>query len=339
MSTKIPLEDATIPLIDLRSWTEPTSATPSERADVARQIDWACRKVGFFVIKNHGINQTIIDRAWEASRDFFDLPLDTKLASKTNDEATYPYGYENSEQLVVGKRKDTVKDNEINQEPDPKETFSVGPSNPEAGMPIRRFPQSPKALQHSLEAYYEAMEQLSSTLLRIFAVALDLPPDYFDSFLTKHLSALRCLNYPAFDSVPANETTGSVMIRASEHTDYGALTILKSGGPGLQVKKDLESASHWIDAPVMNDAFIINIGDMMQRWTNDEWVSTLHRVVVLDKERRQSMAYFCNVNGDTIVSPLATTCRNHPPKYEPISAKEHLMAKHLASMGYGKEKG
>mmetsp|Transcript_23456 Transcript_23456/g.50839 ORF Transcript_23456/g.50839 Transcript_23456/m.50839 type:complete len:138 (+) Transcript_23456:689-1102(+) len=127
-------------------------------------------------------------------------------------------------------------------------------------------------------------------------------------------------------------------LRASAHTDYGALTILKSGGPGLQVKKDIES-DDWVDVPYLQDTFIINLGDMMRQWTNDRWLSTLHRVVVTkeDAERRQSIAYFCNVNGDCMVDPRdlltgkdseATT-----PKYQPISAKEHLMAKHLASMG------
>ena len=213
-------------------------------------------------------------------------------------------------------------------------------------MPTRRFPATPDNFAPVMTAYYHAMEQLARTLMRVFAVALELPSaDYFEYFLEQHWSALRTLHYPAMQS-DATEKEDVLHIRAGEHTDYGALTILRTDGPGLQVQTKSSQAGgecQWMDVPVLADSnvLIINIGDMMQRWTNDEWVSTLHRVVAIPDEassdyfsRRQSMAYFCNIHGHALVSPLSSCCRNHPAKYGPILAKDHLMAKHLASMGY-----
>jgi isopenicillin N synthase-like dioxygenase len=339
-----------IPLIDIRPWTEPDDYTDADRLTVAQQVDHACRLVGFFAIQHHGVKLDIISQAWSASQEFFDLPLETKLASKTDDERTYPYGYENIECLVVGKTKvDHSVDDETSvsptkHRPDTKETFSLGP--PEgSGMPDRRFPAHPACFEPAMIAYYQAMEQLSLTLMRVFAVALELPsPEYFDSYLNKHWSALRALNYPAMQDNGENaETTLVDRIRAGEHTDYGALTILRTDGPGLQVQTMSDAGvPQWTNVPVLKDenVFIINLGDMMQRWTNDEWVSTLHRVVVVKDDdgkaysRRQSMAYFCNVHGHALVSPLSTCRRDKLAKYEPILAKDHLMAKHLASMGY-----
>jgi len=160
-----------------------------------------------------------------------------------------------------------------------------------------------------------------------------------------HQCALRMLNYPELEY----ETDAStVQIRAGAHTDYGAFTILKSGGPGLQLQ--LSKDKEWIDVPHLEDSFIINLGDLMQRWTNDKWTSTLHRVVATDNNadndragdggqklfksaRRQSIAFFVNMNGNAIVMPLKTCVdETHPSKYIPIKASEHLIQRHNQSM-------
>jgi len=171
---------------------------------------------------------------------------------------------------------------------------------------------------------------------------------YFDPH---HQCALRTLNYPS--SGDDNDTTVQPgQIRAGAHTDYGAITILKTGGPGLQVRKDDSNRSgdkgegeEWIDAPDLDDAFIVNVGDMMRRWTNDRWASTLHRVVVPEAfpadpatgegaQRRQSVAFFVNARGDAQVKPLPTcVSETQPAKYETVTAGEYLLRKHLASMG------
>jgi len=156
-----------------------------------------------------------------------------------------------------------------------------------------------------------------------------------------HLSALRLIHY--YPLPKREDEKSKLIIRAGAHTDYGALTILNAAQPGLQVLRydsGNRSRAEWYSVPVVPGALVINLGDLMQRWTNDEWVSTLHRVVMStsdsgagsEAQRRYSMAFFVNVNGDTMIEAL-TTDKNDERKYPPISARDHLMAKHLASMG------
>mgnify|MGYP003385443684 CR=1 FL=1 len=120
-------------------------------------------------------------------------------------------------------------------------------------------------------------------------------------------------------------------MRASAHTDYGTITILRSGGPGLQVCKD-KDPPQWVPVPHLEgqDVFIINLGDLMRRWTNEHYCSTLHRVLP-SPGRRQSMAFFHNLNRDALVCNLR---KDEEDKYEPIRAGDFLMQKHLASLNY-----
>jgi len=172
------------------------------------------------------------------------------------------------------------------------------------------------------------MEKLSARLLQCFALASELDENWFNDKIDRHRSALRTLNYPEQTSTPLPG-----QIRAGEHTDYGSLTILLQDKiSGLQVKnKD----GTWIDAQNVPNSFIINLGDLMQRWTNDRWVSTPHRVINSSPQRRQSIAFFHNINADQMVECIPT-CRdkNGQAKYPPITAWEHLIEKHKASTGY-----
>jgi len=155
----------------------------------------------------------------------------------------------------------------------------------------------------------QAMEGLADDLLQAFALALNQEANWFKNKTDKHRCALRALNYPDLDTAPA-----AGQLRASPHTDYGTLTILMPDDApgGLQVKgKD----GAWLPVPFMPGHFVINIGDLMQRWTNDQWVSTIHRVVpptqaevdARDSCRRQSVAFFHNVNADVLVEAISST--------------------------------
>jgi isopenicillin N synthase-like dioxygenase len=272
-------EKRSIPLIDLSPWTAPEKSSQSDRDAVVGQVATACREIGFFAVMNHGVDASVMDAAWAASQQFFDLATAVKLESKTVDTAAYPYGYECNERLSAGKSSDKKgadddDDGDVDTDSAPldlKETFAIGPSNPAAGMPPRQIPAQPAVLATALNDYYAAMEDLALQLLDIFAIALELPKDYFRVRCDKHLSALRILNYFAMDKAPS--PTEEPLIRAGAHTDYGALTILRSGGPGLQVKKDVigigdEETQDFADVPHLDNSYIINLGDMMQRWTN-----------------------------------------------------------------------
>jgi isopenicillin N synthase-like dioxygenase len=118
------------------------------------------------------------------------------------------------------------------------------------------------------------MEDLAARIMRVFAVALKLPADFFNPFISAPVSALRALNYPTL-STP----TKPGQIRAGAHTDYGSLTILlpQADSRGLEI---LSPNGSWVEVPPHENSFVINIGDLMARWTNDRWVSTVHRVVM-----------------------------------------------------------
>jgi len=325
-----------VPVIDISGLH---SGDAGERTALARKIGQACEDIGFFIVVNHGIPKAVIDAAWNKTLGFFDRPLDEKLKLATDDEAKYPYGYSalGGETLSRGK---TAENGGARQEEalaggDMKEMFQIGPKDGKAGMPPRRLPDEPEGFSDAWEAYYEHTNALAGKLLGAFALALDLPEDWFQSKADRHVSALRANNYPNQKGLAV--PTGS--IRCSAHTDYGTLTILKSGGPGLQVSKDRDQPT-WHDVPFVEDGFVINLGDLMRRWTNDRWSSTLHRVInppthqVESWGRRLALAFFHNLNKDALVETIPSCIsKEQPALYDPIVAGEFLMLKHLASNG------
>jgi len=193
------------------------------------------------------------------------------------------------------------------------------------------WPERPEGLRAVYERYYRVMDALAIDLMRLFALALGLPEKYFDSSVDRSISRLRVRNYPA-----PLETPVPGQLRAGAHSDYGSLTILKTEDRpgGLQVQgKD----GDWLDVPHRPCCFVVNIGDMLARWTNDRWVSTLHRVVNppaerIAESRRQSVVFFQNPNYDARVSCLPScTDAAHPPKYPPTASGGHLREKFVAT--------
>jgi isopenicillin N synthase-like dioxygenase len=266
------ISKGSVPLIDLNPFIDGT-----DEDSVVKQVASACQHVGFFGICRHGVSSHIMENLCTASRSFFDLPKIEKEAATSTNANEYPYGYEAMENLALTKEKDTIMtQDEISDNTVPsvdiKETFSLGPKNPASGMPTRKIPSNPPSLEPALSAYYSAMEGLAHTLAQIMALALDQPRNYFLEKMDHHQCALRLLNYPSVQEEPG-------FLRAGAHTDYGAFTLLKSGGPGLQVY--LQQDSHdsdsnplftWTDIPESwhdkNSILVVNLGDMMQRWTN-----------------------------------------------------------------------
>ena len=326
-----------VPIIDI---SDIFSDDKDKRLTKAKEIGRACEEIGFFVIQNHGISDEIIDTMWSETAAFFDLPLDEKVPYISSNQEEYPFGYikYKGEILSAGKQAEKGDDKPV-AAPDLKEMFSLGPGDPEAGFPARQFPSNPAGFASAWTTYYDTLGALAQALLRSFALALDLPSeDYFEQYVQHHASALRALNYPHLEGA---ERPVPGQLRASAHTDYGAMTILRTDAPGLQVSKDKEDPD-WVDVPFVKGAFIINLGDLMKRWTNDHWLSTLHRVVNPPENasrieewqetrkgstRRQSAAFFYNTDRTAMISNLTSA----EAKYEPIVAGDFLMQKHLAA--------
>ena len=188
------------------------------------------------------------------------------------------------------------------------------------------WPERPAELRGLYEDYFRTMGALAEELMAIFALALDLPEGFFADKVDRHISRLRVRNYPA-PAVPPQPG----QLRAGAHADYGSLTILRTEDKpgGLQV---LNRAGEWVDVPIAPDSFIINIGELMARWTNERWKATLHRVVnppaaQASASRRLSLVFFHNPNYDAPVAALpGTVPAGEAPKYPATTSGEHLRA-------------
>jgi isopenicillin N synthase-like dioxygenase len=321
-----------IPSIDLRAFL---NGSEQEQQGISAQVDEICKSIGFLIIENHGLATDISDNAWSTTRAFFDLPLADKLKWKPADPDC-PRGYFPiaAEALAKSLGVDTP--------PDFKESFGIGPSRaPAHEMAAGKFefhfgenlwPALPEELRTDLTTYFDAMEILGSQVLRLFAAALELPLDFFERFHTHPMCALRCINYPRPDEPLLPRQKG-----AGEHSDYGSITLLKSDPnvAGLEIRLP---SGRWAKAPLVEDAIIVNIGDLMARWTNDRWVSTLHRVVQPDATesrscRRQSMAFFHNTNFDAEIECIPTCLQpGEEPKYKPVQAGEYLVKRFTSAV-------
>ena len=314
------------PVVDLSSFA---GASSGAKQVLARRVDEVCRQTGFLATVGHGVSDEVIAGAWNATRHFFDLPMRKKLEVKMPYEG-YPYGYSplQAEALAKSRGDETP--------PDLKESFSIGPLDrpPAAADPDADFrfapnlwPKEPVEFREAWCGYYRAMGRLAATLMRIFAVALELPEGFFDGLIDDPISAMRALNYPHQSTPPKPG-----QLRAGAHTDYGSLTILLSepAAGGLEIQTP---GGEWLAVPILPGAFIINIGDLMARWTNDRWVSTLHRVVNPSPKqggstRRQSIAFFQQPNWDAEISCIPTCLTSgEKAKYPPVRSGAHLMEK------------
>lgn len=321
-----------VPVIDISSYR---SGDAVARRRLAEEVDRTCREIGFMVIAGHGVDAGLIDAVQEVSRAFFDLPLEEKMRIvRPAPDVTRGYMPMKAEVLVRSRGGDAPGD--LN------ESLMIGPVDtdgsayytaPEAGrhFATNLWPERPAGLREIYERYYRVMDALGIDLMRLFALALGLPEHHFDSSVDRSISRLRVRNYPA-----PLEPLEPGQLRASAHSDYGSITILKSEDRpgGLQVQgKD----GDWLDVPHRPGCFVVNIGDMLARWTNDRWVSTLHRVVnppsdrVADS-RRQSIVFFQNPNYDAVVACLpGCTDASHPAKYPPTTSGGHLREKFVAT--------
>lgn len=314
-----------LPIIDIAPLYH---SDPAGWPQVARQIDQACRQWGFFYIKGHPISAARIAELKAAAVDFFARPDAEKLRIDiTQTRHHRGYGAIASEQLDPG------------QPCDLKETFDMGlhlsAEHPEvlAGKPLRgpnRHPDIP-GWQALLEQHYLDMHELAKTLLRAMALALGIERDFFDQRFEQPISVLRLIHYPPRQTASSSEQQG-----AGAHTDYGCVTLLyQDDAGGLQVQN---RQGQWIDAPPIDGTFVVNIGDMLARWSNDLYKSTPHRVISPLGVDRYSMPFFAEPHPDTEISCLPG-CQNpeHPAKYAPISCSDYMLSRFAETYAYRRE--
>lgn len=288
----------TLPLIDL-------AAEPPEA--LARRIDAALREQGFFAVTGHGVPDTVVAAAFDASRRFFALPQATKerwhIDGWPLKRGFDPIGWQALDPA---------------NPPDVKESFYLGVEaiGPNQWPDEERVP----GFRAALDAYSAAMETLARRLMGLFERALGVAPGGFDDFMRHPTCTTRLLHYP-----PQPATAAPGQIGCGAHTDWGALTLLaQDDAGGLQVQR---ADGAWIDVPPRAGAFVVNVGDMTERWTNDRWRSTMHRVINRVSGRdRWSIAYFFDLDAEAVIAPLLQcTSAANPPRYAPITAGEHLV--------------
>ncbi len=316
----------TVPVLDISALR---TGDALARREVAAAIDRACRDIGFLVISGHGIDETLLQRIGTVSRAFFDLDLAEKqrVARPASDVARGYIGL--GEESVARSRGEADAPGDLN------ESLMIGPVDvpddayftaPDAGRHFHPnlWPERPAALRPLYEEGFRALSALAATIMRGFALALDLREDHFETMIGRHISRLRVRNYPAQRARPLPG-----QLRVGAHCDYGSLTILRTEDVpgGLQVMNKL---GDWVDVPILPDTFIINIGELMARWTNDRWVATLHRVINpprLDaaNTRRLSIVFFHNPDYDADITCLPScTGPGNPARYAPTTSGAHL---------------
>jgi isopenicillin N synthase-like dioxygenase len=308
-----------IPVIDLSPFVK--GSGKGEAQQVARELRAACIDSGFFYLKGHGIVQSQFDQLFAWGHRFFELPLEEKMRLRRA-RSISSQGY-----IGVG---GTNPDGNITKAPDLKETFAMGrelvPGEPEQGRFGAGQNQWPRAdvldgFEPFLKSYIRQCTRVAQALVRALALSLELPEGYFDE---KHrlLGCNLLYNYyPPLDRGKIDRTQWSI----SPHTDYGSFTLLAQDHlSGLQVRN---SAGDWIDVPPVPGTFVVNIADLFARWTNDLYVSSLHRAANLNDAARISAPFFVFPHGLTEIRCLET-CQGpeNPPRYGPVRAEDYLRA-------------
>ncbi len=301
----------TVPIIDI----QPLRSEAPSRQQTVEQIAEACRTWGFFQITGHGISETLFARVWKETKGFFTLPLSAKQAvERTKANARGWYNRELTK---------TIRDM--------KEVFDFGykpaPDLPDSDPAnttrdgLNQWPDAHlcPAFQSTMWEYFQACEHVALRVLETMAKGLGVSPDQVTKdFIGKHTSFLRLNYFPKHDPLHTDqEAAAKGHLGIHHHSDAGALTVLlQDHVGGLQIWHE----EKWIPVEPVEGALVINIGDMVQVWTNDRYRATLHRVLASVEKERYSLPFFFNPSYESNYTPLEElTNETSPPKYRSIN--------------------
>jgi isopenicillin N synthase-like dioxygenase len=309
---------------------------PKSRTRLVEIINRACRDKGFFQLTNTDISLDLQNRIIQASRDFFNLPLQEKLKCDMNSNK-YHRGYEvlGAQRLEPGAATDTKEAIYFGEDlsaDDPRVLageYNCGPNLYPAALD--------KVFPETCMEYYYAARQLAKDIMNVLALGLGLEETYFDNFSNDRPSCtLRLIHYP-----PTPQTS-SLERGVGAHRDWGCVTILlQDAVGGLQVQD--EKTGKWLDVVPVPGAFVVNLGNTMMRWTNHHYTSGTHRVMNFSHNERYSVPFFFNGNVGKIIDTLPgceqrpdTADRPYGPpqretKYEAISLEDYIFEQFKAS--------
>jgi isopenicillin N synthase-like dioxygenase len=305
---------ASLPVIDISGLSSNNAA---DRRSVGAALRAACLDKGFFYIKNHGVSEALVDEVFKESAGFFSLPAEQKAeVDKAKSKANRGYEPLQGQTLEPG------------APPDLKEGYYIGPDHTSddprviAGMfnhGANQWPAQRPNFRPVMQAYLEVMMDLSARMMRGIALSLDLSEDYFANYCRDAMATVRLLHYPPqpMKAPPGQKGAGA-------HTDFGGLTLLRQGDVGgLQVWD--QASNGWIHADPLPTTYVVNLGDMIARWTNDRYRSTVHRVVNSSGRERYSVPFFYTGNYAHNVECIPTCLAlGEKPKYLPITVEAHM---------------
>ncbi|MDR7009653.1 isopenicillin N synthase family dioxygenase [Paraburkholderia strydomiana] len=298
---------------------------------VAQQIHKACTEIGFFYIVNHGSSEPVVQRAFKAMENFFALPASEKSKVRMNEHQA---GWQASNVAIHGDSFDKVV------KPQATEAFKFGaelePTDPDfrGSKRFRGHNQWPEALlaedKQALLAYHAHFNDIAKRLLAPVAVALGAAADFFDDAFRRTDSVMRCAYYPVVQ--PEENQFG-----LPGHTDLSFLTLIPPAtAPGLQI---LTAAGTWIDQPLVEDGILVNTGDTLRTWSNDQFIATPHRVLASTRENRYSAIFFLYPDLDATIS-CVPTCSNadHPKQYMDRMFSDFYAGYAARNFGYAEKK-
>jgi isopenicillin N synthase-like dioxygenase len=317
---------SSIPLIDIAPFI---AGDRSDRRRVAAAVDRACRDLGFLIVTGHGVHRETLSDVQGAFRSFFARPEHDKTGYAVTPEryrgyvpcAAETFAQSLDQQSLPDLRESYV----IGPIDTPADAYHTGPEGSRYFTP-NLWPDEPRSVRPAAEAFYREMGRLAGTMMDIFALGLGLPESFFADKIDRHITILGAMYYPALERAPHPG-----QLRSGAHTDYGSLTMVYTDTDvgGIEV---LTPRRQWLRVPYVPDAFIVNLGDLMAEWTNDRWVSTLHRVGLpgpRDVHRdRLSVIFFHQPNYDAVIECLPTCSGpGNPPRYSRITSGAHREAK------------
>jgi isopenicillin N synthase-like dioxygenase len=299
------IEAQDIPIIDLSPLNSPDSP---EFQKVVAQIGGACEKWGFFQVINHGVPENCKEEIQVAAKEFFHQPREEKLKVGKNDDN--PFGFHDKEHT-----KNIM---------DWKEIFDLGVETPivfpasheaddkELRLLVSQWPLHPPNFREACQEYSSEMKKLAHKLLELISQSLGLPAKRLTGLFKGSTTYMR-LNYYPVCPLP------DLALGIGRHKDSGVLTIISQDDVGgLEVKR--KSDGEWVRIKPTPNAYVVNIGDIFQVWSNDKYESVEHRAMVNSKRERYSIPFFFNPAHHVDVEPLSEFIdEENPPKYQPYN--------------------
>jgi isopenicillin N synthase-like dioxygenase len=314
-----------IPVLDIADFL---TGKPNARQALADAVARTCDDTGFLVITNHGIAQSLIDGAFAAASNFFDLNEGRKLALKVGDLniGYLPYG---AQIVRTSKVNNNTKPNlsesfyiVTDRSPDDKEIVA---GNPLYGL--NRWPEDMPSFKSRTMAYFNAMRPLASQMVSVIATSLALPDDYFAADFDDPTITLRLIRYPTHDGAEDNQ------FGFAPHIDTSFLTLLaQSALPGLEVRT---REGEWIRPPSIPGTFVVNTGEMLSRYSNDRYIPTPHRVINATGTLRHAVPFFYGPSLDAVIQSVPTCVSpDNPAKYEPLLYADHRRKLNLTNFDH-----